>query len=513
MFRRLVQTQPARTGTRTLRIAALVALACVAAPAGATQIVVTTTEDEIAADGDCSLREAFFAASSNAPRDACPAGSNTQTDDIVLAADATYALTLPFAANGLGGELDVFNGSAATDVSVTVTNGGTATISQDAVPDTRILSLRSGAKVLFADVVLQGGNVTGASVRGGAALIASGATLGLTRCVVRENGSQDSGGAIRNQGNLVIEDSIFEGNTTAGSGGAISTGSNSSTLISGTLFANNVAAGPSFASGGAIESTEEITIQGSSFVNNRASGIGGAIAHFHDVAGEATLSQSCFIGNEATATGNAVDVFLGSVALDAVGNWWGADDGPSGEGPGSGDGVSASLDFDPQQPAPHAECLPLELAGNGGFQSGTAGSAIPQRWTPTLLTAADGRACAAGGACIVKMRGNGNLKRLAHTVRHAGSAGDAFVFKARSRAKDVPATGGVYRAKLTIVHEDGSQQNVTLDFSTGKHGFERKTKVVSATEDYADLRVAVEYGKVGGVVRFDSVSLQLQPEL
>lgn len=66
-------------------LAVAVAVASRATSAAATQIVVTTTADEATNDGDCSLREAFQAANGNAVRDACPAGSNTSTDQIVLA--------------------------------------------------------------------------------------------------------------------------------------------------------------------------------------------------------------------------------------------------------------------------------------------------------------------------------------------------------------------------------------------------------------------------------------------
>jgi hypothetical protein len=76
----------------------------------------------------------------------------------------------------------------------------------------------------------------------------------------------------------------------------------------------------------------------------------------------------------------------------------------------------------------------------------------------------------------------------------------------------VPASGGTYRALLTIVHDDGSKQDVALDFSPGKHAFERRTKTVVAAEDYSEIRVRVEYGRAGGVVRFDSVSLVLDQD-
>jgi len=508
----IVRTTPVRSHPTRVAVCALAVLVplLAAQPSAATQIVVTTTSDELNTDGDCSLREAFRAANFNAPRDACPAGSATGKDEIVLASDAVYSLTIPFSGaptdDGQTGELVVLNNaSASIDLEITVAGDGMATISQDAVPDTRVLTT-GVATVLIEDVVIEGGTLTGTSNRGAGIFV--GGALTLTRCVVRENRAADSGGGIRNQGKLVIQDSVLDDNSTAASGGAISNSSNSSLIVDGTQFSNNSAASQ-FGGGGAIESSEQISITDSTFVNNLARGIGGAISHFHNVPNEASISQSCFVGNQAGFSGNAVDTFSGSEVLAAAGNWWGADNGPSGEGPGSGDGVDELVDFDPHEPEPHPGCLPLEMVANGGFQADFVGDGIPERWTASSLGPNDGRVCNDGGACNVKIRGNGPLKRLAHTVPHSGAAGDTFEFKARSRAQNVPTTPGAYRAVLTISHTDGSKQTVFLDFSTGKHGFERKTKQVVASKPYSQLQVAVEYGKVGGVVRFDSVSLVL----
>jgi CSLREA domain-containing protein len=495
-------------------IALAAALALVAAPCDAAQIVVTTTQDEMTADGDCSLREAFFAASSNGSRDACPAGSNTVDDEIVLAADAVYALTIPAAGNdaGVTGQLVVPNGGASIDLRITVAGGGTATISQQAAGGARVLFVSNGASVTIDDVAIEGGSVTGGSERGGGIAIGNGARLSMAGCVVRNNRAEASGGGIRSNGELIVQDSIFSGNSTKGSGGAISTGSGAKLIVTGTLFSSNVAANNVFSDGGAIESSEQMSITDSTFVNNLSTGTGGAIVHFDDLAGGSSIAQSCFIGNEADFSGNAVDVFGGSQTLGAAGNWWGADDGPSGEGPGNGDGVGLRAEFVPHEPQPHVGCLPLELAGNGSFESDSDDNGIPQRWTGTLLGVHDRLGCSANGNCVFKIRGNGALKRLQHVIRHAGGAGDAFTFRARSRAQGVPTTGGAYRALLTIVHSDGSKQSVTLNFSTGKHGFERLSQQVTASESYSELRVAVEYGKVGGVVRFDSVGLTLDAD-
>jgi len=516
MLRRSVPNSPTTPAApRALAAAALSAtlalLAFATTPAQATQIVVTTTADETTTDGDCSLREAFIAANTNGSRDACPAGSNTVEDEIVLADEAVYALTIPSAGNdnGFTGTLTVLNGGATFDLEVTVAGDGVATISQDAVPDTRVIQIANGATLDLEGVVVQGGTLTGTSNRGAGILVATGSRLTLTRCVVRDNSAGDSGGGIRSNGTVIIQDSVLENNTTTGSGGALSKGSNSTTIIDGTLFANNTARG-AFGSGGAIESSETLTVTNSVFVNNRANGSGGAIAHFDDVANASSVAQSCFIGNAGEFDGNALLVFGGSQELAANGNWWGADDGPSGEGDGKGDGVSTGLDFSAFEVTPLPGCLPLEMVGNGGFQSDGDDDDVPDRWTASALTPSDGRVCFEDDACIVKMRGNGNGKQLLHVIEHAGAAGDDFTFKARSRAKDVPTGQQAYRATVTFFHTDGSQKSFHLNFSAGTHGFERLNKEVSAAKSYSRIVVGVFYGRTGGVVRFDSVSLLLK---
>src|SRR6476620_8591512 len=49
--------------------------AVVAVPASAAPIAVTTTADDTDTNGNCTLREAVIAANTDAPRDACAAGS------------------------------------------------------------------------------------------------------------------------------------------------------------------------------------------------------------------------------------------------------------------------------------------------------------------------------------------------------------------------------------------------------------------------------------------------------
>ncbi len=100
-----------------------------------------------------------------------------------------------------------------------------------------------------------------------------------------------------------------------------------------------------------------------------------------NVSSDATLSNSsganCIAGNSSGLlhTGNAIDLF-------AEDNYWGAADGPSGVGAGSGDTVSVtgsgSVDFDPWLTSPHDVCIfvfvdGFESGGLGEWSSSTGG--------------------------------------------------------------------------------------------------------------------------------------------
>ncbi|NUE03255.1 right-handed parallel beta-helix repeat-containing protein [Halorubraceae archaeon YAN] len=82
-----------------------------------------------------------------------------------------------------------------------------------------------------------------------------------------------------------------------------------------------------------------LEITGNDIEDNSANGIqvdGGA--DIEDV----TINENNITGNEPFGVNNETGVLL-----DATNNWWGDADGPSGEGPGSGDAVSEDVDFTP----------------------------------------------------------------------------------------------------------------------------------------------------------------------
>src|SRR5687767_11535259 len=104
-----------KTTLKILKVLALM-LALMLPGAGtvhAASITVTTTVDELNADGDCSLREAISAATTDTAVDACVAGSGADT---ITVPAGTYNLTM--------GDLDLI------DVTINGTGAGSTIIKQ-----------------------------------------------------------------------------------------------------------------------------------------------------------------------------------------------------------------------------------------------------------------------------------------------------------------------------------------------------------------------------------------------
>ena len=175
--------------------AALVLCIGLAATAHGTTITVNSTDDSLAVDGNCTLREAIIAANTDAAVDACPAGSGA---DVVVVPAGTYTLTL------VGADEDA---AATGDLDVTadleIDGAGAATTVIDGNSTDRVLDIDpagAGLTVLISGVTLQHGT------------------------------SVQEGGAVRSRATLTLADSIVQANLTSGTlavrgGGIASDGS------------------------------------------------------------------------------------------------------------------------------------------------------------------------------------------------------------------------------------------------------------------------------------------------
>jgi CSLREA domain-containing protein len=223
-------------------------------PPTPTAITVTTIDDELNSDGDCSLREAIQAANTDAVVDACPAGSGADTIDLPA---GTYTLSIAGAGEdaNLTGDLDV-----TADLTINGAGAATTIIQACAIvpPSTSCTGLD---RVFHIDPS------------------AAGVTAEISGLTI-QNGSASFGGGISNGGTLTIDSSTVSGNSAGafGPGGGIFNG--------GTMTVNN------------------------STVSGNGAGDGGGILNF----GTATLTSSTVSGNTAPSTGGGISNFTGASA-------------------------------------------------------------------------------------------------------------------------------------------------------------------------------------------------------
>jgi CSLREA domain-containing protein len=309
-------------------LALVLALLVPGQAAHAASLTVTTTQDELAADGNCSLREAIQAANTDSAVDGCAAGSGA---DVITLPAGTYTLAIPGPdedANATG-DLDVSG-------SLTIAGAGTGATVIDGAQLDRVLDVAAGASVTLRGLTIRDGlpyafggggirnggtlaldhvtvtdNQTAGNPSAGGGILNTG-SLSLVDSVVSSNhafGGYSPGGGIDNeQGTLTLERSTVSGNTTGGSftfGAGIATGGGTLTVERSAVSGNVAGAGGGISSqGGAIVAFSDSTLSG-----NKASGGGGFISSSGAVA---TFTNATISGNEATAVDGG--------GLDAAGN-------------------------------------------------------------------------------------------------------------------------------------------------------------------------------------------------
>jgi CSLREA domain-containing protein len=196
---------------------------CLAAPASATTISVTTEDDRVLNDGVCSLREAIAAANTDTASGAaggeCPAGAGP---DVVVLGPGSFGLTLTGAGEDANatGDLDVTTGT------VTISGAGSASTLDGRGID-RVLHVLAGATATIERVTITGGRApdgapgaTAADGGAGLAGSAGGESLGGT------GGLGGDGGGVLNDGTLTVSAAVVTANQSGrgGPGGATGNG-------------------------------------------------------------------------------------------------------------------------------------------------------------------------------------------------------------------------------------------------------------------------------------------------
>jgi len=170
---------------------------------------------------------------------------------------------------------------------------------------------------------------TTATTEGGAAIFEDGGALVVIHCTFSHNqcastGQDVAGGAIVGLGSstLVVQDSVFEGNS-GSNGGAIGTQDENATVVNST-FSNNSATGtlgnPGYGGDGGAMSYDGAHIFwkmcGDTFTGNHANASGGAIFRVGYFDEPVDIDRCTFDGNGVDmATGNAGGLYLENVTI------------------------------------------------------------------------------------------------------------------------------------------------------------------------------------------------------
>ena len=305
---------------RYLKSLAAAALLLAAPAASAATITVTTADDELNSDGDCSLREAVQAANTNAAVDACAAGD--ADGDVIAFADA-FTIQLSMGELLLSDDVSI-EGSAA-DL-VVVDAGGTSRIFDvDAAG-----GAGSATAVAFSNLVLQNGDSrqnSSAPDAGGGVDLKSGSAATFTNVDFLGNTAGINGGGLHGAGNTTIVvrgvagESEFVGNDAqgaeAGMGGGGLWTAGDATITGMVSFTGNTASGTSGSGGGAFISGGAMSISQASFDQNQAQRAGGGI---EVNGGTLTLEQVDFVQNTTgpnPGNGGALHVTTGTVTATA----------------------------------------------------------------------------------------------------------------------------------------------------------------------------------------------------
>jgi CSLREA domain-containing protein len=342
--------------------------------AQAATITVTTTQDVIAKDGVCSLREAVISANTDSAAASggdCVAGSG---DDTIVLPAGTYRLTLRGNEDNSLSPLD--NDATVNDLDVTsdatIEGAGAASTIIDANAIDRAFD--GYANLQLEDLTITGGRAQ---------------NTGVNR--------SDDGGGVRAAANLVLTDCVFlDDQAAAGMPGASATGAAGGGLALGGI-------GSPGGDGGAVYAEGGLTVTGTRFENNIA-GTGGASGDAEGGAG--TVSSTSM-----AVDGGGAGTFAGGTGGDGGAIW-----------AGTGAAITGSTFVGNSAGA----------GGGGGSATGGAGGAYVNLATnPAAVAGTGGGALSGaggdggGGGAIYVAAGTGNIVQSTFGTNSSGVGGGA----------------------------------------------------------------------------------------
>lgn len=245
----------------------------------AATINVTTTSDQIADTGTCSLREAIIAANTNAPSGAtageCASGSSSATDTINVPA-GTYLLSLvgsegSTATNAAIGDLDLTQ-------RVTIIGAGTTTTIVDGLAlNSRILHLDASTESFsISQLTIRNGATSG---DGGGIFVESASSLSLADLRIQLNSAESDGGGLAvwaTASTITMSRVDLQGNEARWSGGG-GFFQSAALQLQDTQITGNQAFGPNGQGGGVLLDSGTVTISRSTVSENISENDGGGV--------------------------------------------------------------------------------------------------------------------------------------------------------------------------------------------------------------------------------------------
>ena len=355
--------RPARILARPSLVVVLIAVFfTVTAPASA--ISVTTSTDEWAGGGQCSLREAVRAMNLAADFQGCTAGFSGY-NNISLSTGAVLTRTGTDDTTDLG-DLDILR----SGTSVTSLAGGSVCWDTTTAGRDRVFDVNPAEAGAFSFSVTRigicGGLTTGDG--GGLRMGGSGGTLSIagvlseTSSLGTFSGNQAArGGALYAGGNAVTIDDVllFDNVATGSGGGAVAFGAGGGTITNSELRTNRATGVGGL--GGAVYTTGDATIRRSTFQDNTAGGFGGAVAASNSGV-VADVQYSRLVNNTAGAVNARQEIAaVTDGGFDVEHVWWGSNAGQ----PATAVLPNGAFDSDP---------LELRLTGPASLNKSQAGT-------------------------------------------------------------------------------------------------------------------------------------------
>lgn len=233
-------------------------------------------------------------------------------------------------------------GNQASSSSAGIRMGGTLTITDSEISNNGSATqpgsgggIRASGALTIINSTLSGNQVSSSSGLGAGIYVADGGIVSVSGGEASDNHAY-RGGGFYVTGSLSLSTTVSENSATGHGGGLyVSTGTATADYCT---FTGNTA----LVTGGGIYNNALLQAANTIFSGNSAQDRAGAV-----YAGSVTGSwvhNSCISGNTSPNTGG---VYSGPTGFDATNNWWGAADGPSGAGSGSGDAVNNKVVFTP----------------------------------------------------------------------------------------------------------------------------------------------------------------------